>query len=112
MADETTKPDCLDCRWWREQTGSAHVLCPTRPDFAFCWGTTRCDLYAPVLEDEEVARDGVNAFIYWGGGEGGMPTSEQIMAWFDAHPEYKTAAFEEARLRWEDTKDVQEVEQD
>ena len=97
MADA---PNCLDCRWWREQDGSAHVMCPTQMDFAFVHGPKPCALFAPVLDGEDVPRDGVNCFIYWGGGDTPMPSTDAIFAWFDAHPEYKTVEFEAAWVKW------------
>lgn len=108
---ETTTPDCLNCRWWREQTGSAHVLCPTRMDFSFGWGPTPCDLFAPEFLCEIMPRDGVNAFLAWGGSkDSGMPSDDEIMEWFDAHPEYKTEAFNAARKKYDAQQAAQETD--
>ena len=99
MAD-TTPPDCLNCRWWREQSGSAHVVCPTRMEFSWHENRTTCDLFGPVQDGETIDRGPINQFMFWGGSaDSGMPSDDEIIAWFDAHPEYKTEAFNAARVK-------------
>lgn len=66
------------CRWWREQSGSAHVLCPVSSDFSWSWKRPECDTYDPVLPGEVVKRDGVNAFLVWSGGDPAMPTRKTV----------------------------------
>jgi hypothetical protein len=76
-----TEPNCRTCRWWRNQSGSAHVMCPSDFDWAWSWGPSPCDLYAPVRPSEEVKRDGCNQFLHWSTGSGGVPTREEALAY-------------------------------
>lgn len=75
---------CIDCRWWKEQSGSAHVLCPSSPDFSFSWDPQPCELFAPVKEGEKVDRH-CNQFMAWFDGTG-VPSHESIAAYLKENP--------------------------
>jgi hypothetical protein len=57
------KKTCIDCKHWRQQSGSSHVLCPKRVDFSFSHGLPTCELFE---EGEPETRE-VNQFIHWAG---------------------------------------------
>ncbi len=53
---------CRNCLYWRQQSGSAHVICPTYID-APLYNMTPCKLFK---EGEPETRE-INQFLLWSG---------------------------------------------
>lgn len=73
---------CSPCRWWRNQSGSTHIICPIISDFAWSWGTaeyrSNCKIFAPVRDGETILRS-CNQFKVWAGmGGANFPTKHEI----------------------------------
>ncbi|MCK5386803.1 MAG: hypothetical protein KAJ39_06435 [Gammaproteobacteria bacterium] len=90
MADGIT---CLNCNLVKDQSGSAHHLCPHNVDFSFQWKTTEdwakiadeCEYFVPRGDDYDPK---CNAFMAWMGHESPWPSHEEMvsdhMVWLES----------------------------
>lgn len=82
MADGIT---CLNCNLVKDQSGSAHHLCPKNSDFSFGWYDSDfwkniaklCEYFVPRGDDYDPV---CNAFMVWMGHELPWPSHEKMIS--------------------------------
>lgn len=88
MDDKVT---CSNCHWIKDQSGSAHKICPKMPDFSLGWHDNEywkklaeeCGLFIPKQEDYDSY---INAFMAWMAHSTVWPEEHEMIA---KHDEWK-----------------------